>query len=477
MTDETTATTGALWGGRFAGGPSPAPRSAVEVDALRLAPRALRPGGLARPRPRPAPRGPARRRATSPRLLAGLDRLAGAVRRRRVRRGRVRRGRARRPRAARSSRSAPSSAAGSAPAGPATTRSPRCSGLPARPRARRRGAGARPRRRARGPGRAAPGRGHARPHPPAARPAGAAVATTCSRTPGRWSATSDRLRDWDARVAADSPYGSGALAGSSLGLDPEPSPRDLGFTDSSANSIDGTASRDFVAEFAFVRAHDRRRRQPAGRGGHPLGDAGVRLRHARRRLLDRVEHHAAEEEPRHRRARPRQGRPADRQPRRPARDAQGAPARVQPRPPGGQGAGLRLRGHPRGAAAGVHRAGRDAALPHRPHGRARPAGLLARDRRRRVAGPRRACPSASRTSSPAPACAGARSAASSWTSSTDDDFAAIDPHLTPAVRDVLTVEGSVASRDGRGGTAPDARRRAARGAPYGASPTTVPGWR
>ena len=30
----------------------------------------------------------------------------------------------------------------------------------------------------------------------------------------------DRLADWDARVSADSPYGSGALAGSSLGLDP-----------------------------------------------------------------------------------------------------------------------------------------------------------------------------------------------------------------------------------------------------------------
>ncbi|GAB3665626.1 argininosuccinate lyase [Nocardioides korecus] len=63
-----------------------------------------------------------------------------------------------------------------------------------------------------------------------------------------------RLRDWDARVAADSPYGSGALAGSSLGLDPEAVARDLGFTGSTANSIDGTASRDFVAEFAFVTA-------------------------------------------------------------------------------------------------------------------------------------------------------------------------------------------------------------------------------
>jgi argininosuccinate lyase len=63
-----------------------------------------------------------------------------------------------------------------------------------------------------------------------------------------------RLRDWDARVAVDSPYGSGALAGSSLGLDPREVAHDLGFSDSSANSIDGTAARDFVAELAFVTA-------------------------------------------------------------------------------------------------------------------------------------------------------------------------------------------------------------------------------
>jgi argininosuccinate lyase len=63
-----------------------------------------------------------------------------------------------------------------------------------------------------------------------------------------------RVRDWDARVAADSPYGSGALAGSSLGLDPQQVAHELGFTDSSPNSIDGTAARDFVAEFAFVAA-------------------------------------------------------------------------------------------------------------------------------------------------------------------------------------------------------------------------------
>ena len=63
-----------------------------------------------------------------------------------------------------------------------------------------------------------------------------------------------RLRDWDDRVAADSPYGSGALAGTSLGLDPGAVAQELGFTGSVANSIDGTASRDFVAELAFVLA-------------------------------------------------------------------------------------------------------------------------------------------------------------------------------------------------------------------------------
>lgn len=62
-----------------------------------------------------------------------------------------------------------------------------------------------------------------------------------------------RLRDLDARTAV-SPYGSGALAGSSLGLDPQAVAAELGFTDSVWNSIDGTASRDLTAEFSFVLA-------------------------------------------------------------------------------------------------------------------------------------------------------------------------------------------------------------------------------
>jgi argininosuccinate lyase len=63
----------------------------------------------------------------------------------------------------------------------------------------------------------------------------------------------ERLRDWDARAGV-SPYGSGALAGSSLGLDPAAVATELGFDAPVENSIDGTASRDFAAEAAFVLA-------------------------------------------------------------------------------------------------------------------------------------------------------------------------------------------------------------------------------
>ena len=63
----------------------------------------------------------------------------------------------------------------------------------------------------------------------------------------------ERLRDWAAR-ASHSPYGGGALAGSSLGLDPRLVARELGLGDPLENSIDGTAARDVVAEFAFITA-------------------------------------------------------------------------------------------------------------------------------------------------------------------------------------------------------------------------------
>ena len=63
----------------------------------------------------------------------------------------------------------------------------------------------------------------------------------------------ERIRDLDKRVAV-SPYGSGALAGSSLQLDPEAIAEELGFSEAADNSLDGTSSRDFVSEGAFVLA-------------------------------------------------------------------------------------------------------------------------------------------------------------------------------------------------------------------------------
>jgi argininosuccinate lyase len=63
----------------------------------------------------------------------------------------------------------------------------------------------------------------------------------------------ERLRDWSARASV-SPYGGGALAGSTLGLDPQLVARELGLARPAENSLDGTASRDVVAEFAFITA-------------------------------------------------------------------------------------------------------------------------------------------------------------------------------------------------------------------------------
>ncbi|PJJ61305.1 argininosuccinate lyase [Compostimonas suwonensis] len=63
----------------------------------------------------------------------------------------------------------------------------------------------------------------------------------------------ERFDDWGRRVNA-SPYGSGALAGNTLGLDAGLVASELGFARVVENSIDGTASRDLVAEFAYVAA-------------------------------------------------------------------------------------------------------------------------------------------------------------------------------------------------------------------------------
>jgi argininosuccinate lyase len=60
-----------------------------------------------------------------------------------------------------------------------------------------------------------------------------------------------RLEDLKKRLRK-SPYGSAALAGNTYGLDAQQVAVELGFSEPTENSIDATASRDLVAEFAFV---------------------------------------------------------------------------------------------------------------------------------------------------------------------------------------------------------------------------------
>jgi len=62
-----------------------------------------------------------------------------------------------------------------------------------------------------------------------------------------------RLVDWDRRASV-SPLGSGALAGSSLPVDPVATARELGFAAAAGNSMDAVSDRDFVLELLFCAA-------------------------------------------------------------------------------------------------------------------------------------------------------------------------------------------------------------------------------
>jgi argininosuccinate lyase len=60
----------------------------------------------------------------------------------------------------------------------------------------------------------------------------------------------DRIFDWLKRNSF-SPFGAGALAGSSIQPNPEKVAKDLGFSGAMANSIDAVGDRDFAAEALF----------------------------------------------------------------------------------------------------------------------------------------------------------------------------------------------------------------------------------
>jgi argininosuccinate lyase len=68
-----------------------------------------------------------------------------------------------------------------------------------------------------------------------------------------WALARDVDRLLDARERADvSPLGAGALAGSSIPLDPDGVAQDLGFAHRFDNSLDAVSDRDFVAESLFA---------------------------------------------------------------------------------------------------------------------------------------------------------------------------------------------------------------------------------
>ncbi len=176
----------------------------------------------------------------------------------------------------------------------------------------------------------------------------------------------DRWRDCVARSDV-SPLGAGALAGSSLPLDPDLVANELGFP---------SRVRELARRRVGSRLRGRglvRRDAHAGasvaprRGDRAVGHGGVRLPPPGRRVLDRFVDAAPEEESRHRRARARQGRPPDRQPHRVPGDPEGSAARVQPRPPGRQGTAVRRARHVRSVAARALRPSRFRRIRRRAH--------------------------------------------------------------------------------------------------------------
>lgn len=262
----------------------------------------------------------------------------------------------------------------------------------------------------------------------------------------------DRIVDFDRRAAV-SPYGSGALAGSSLGLDPDAIAEQLGFTAAAENSIDATASRDFAAEaafvfamiavdvsrlaedvilwssteFGYVRLHDSwstgssimpQKKNPdiaelaRGKSGRLIGNLAGLLATLKAQPLAYNRDLQEDKEP--------------------VFDSVAQLELVLPAM-----AGL--------VASLTFDVERMAALA--------PAGYtLATDIAEWLV--RRGVPFRSAHEAAGAAVRAAEGRSVGLDELTDDELAAISGELTPQVREVLTIEGSVSSRDGRGGTAP-----------------------
>ena len=213
-----------------------------------------------------------------------------------------------------------------------------------------------------------------------------------------WALARDVDRLLDARRRADvSPLGAGALAGSSLPLDPDGTAADARASPPGSRTRSTHVSdRDFVAESLFVLTLDRAstsrasaRRSCCGRPTSSASPGSTTPTPPASSMLPQKKNPDIAEL-----ARGKAGRLIG--------DLtgflatlKGAAARVQPRPPGGQGAAVRRARHGRlglGAMAGLYRI---VHVPDRSHGRGGRHALRRRHRPRRAAGARRACRSAS----------------------------------------------------------------------------------
>ena len=161
----------------------------------------------------------------------------------------------------------------------------------------------------------------ARLHAPPASPAGPPRPSP-TRTSGPWPATST---GGTTPSTAPPSRPSGPARRSSLPLDPDTAAHDLGFPTRFQNSLDAVSDRDFVAEALFICALTMVHLFPIGEElvlwcTDEFGFA---------RLADEYATGSSmlppEEEPRRRRAGPRQDRPCHRRPHRPARHLKGLP--------------------------------------------------------------------------------------------------------------------------------------------------------
>src|ERR1700746_1476647 len=172
-----------------------------------------------------------------------------------------------------------------------------------------------------------------------------------------------RLRDWDKRAAV-SPLGSGALAGSSLAVDPQVLADELGFAEPAPNPIDAVADRDLPAEFCFAAALTGVHLSRLGEeivlwSSQEFGWVEIDDAYATGSSIMPQKKNPDVAEL----ARGKAGRPVARGGGRRVTHAKGPAADVQQGPAGGQGTGLRRGRHPAPGAARHGRADRDAAGP------------------------------------------------------------------------------------------------------------------